>query len=203
MAAARHEASAWLALVCLTLASCALVTPPPPQIDHNALLNQVPRALPHGDRRTVIVLVLPPETTAIYDTKRMAYMTRPHEVSYFNQREWGETPSEMLHPLLVDTLENTGSFAAVVVPPYTTRYTYALRTAILELRQDFTSRTPTLELSLRFRLTDGAGRIVATKVVSLREPMRQADSYAGVVAANEATARALQEMAAFVVHSAG
>lgn len=203
MVAAGYRTAPWLAAVCLTLASCSLLFPPSPEIDDNALLNQVPRTLPHGDRQRATVLVLPPATTAVYDTRQMAYMTRPHEVSYFTRSEWGETPSEMLHPLLVRTLQNTRSFAAVVIPPYTARYAFALRTTIIELRQDFTSRPATLVLSLSFRLTDGAGRVVATKEVSLREPMRQRNSYAGVVAANEATARALREMAAFVVNSTG
>jgi hypothetical protein len=83
----------------------------------------------------------------------MAYTSKPHEVAYYREREWVETPSQMLHPLLVRTLENTHSFSAVLVPPYAGRYTHALRTQILELIQDFTSQPPTVVLSLRVRLT--------------------------------------------------
>ena len=199
MPAARHDTAIWLAVVCLSLASCALLLPPQRDIDDKALLNQIPSELPHRDRRTATVLVLPPETAALYDTREIAYTTRPHEIAYLTRRQWGETPSEMLQPLLTKTLEDTRAFAAVVVPPYTARYTCALETRILELRQDFTAGSAAVVLSLRFRLTNAEGRVIATKEVSLREPMRQLDSDAGVVAANDATAQALREMAAFVV----
>jgi cholesterol transport system auxiliary component len=57
-------------------------------------------------------------------------------------------------------------------------------------------------LSLRFQLTDyGAKTVIATKEVSVREPMRERNSYAGVMAANEATAEALQQMARYVLRA--
>ncbi len=191
-------------LVCLTLASCALLSSPPQrEPGGKALLDQVPAALPQQPRPGATVLVLAPETAAAYDTTRMAYTTQPHQVSYYTQREWGETPSAMLHPLLVRTLENTHSFAAVLIPPYTGRYSYALRVQVLELNQDFTAPPPALVLSMRLRLTDATGQIVATREVSLREPMEQGNSAAGVVAANNAIAKALHETATFVLENTG
>jgi cholesterol transport system auxiliary component len=106
----------------------------------------------------------------------------------------------MLQPLLVRTLQNTHYFRAVLTPPYSGRYTYSLRTEILELMQDFTSEPATLQLSLRVRLSnDTANRIIATKEISLREPMQQKTPYAGVMAANDATAKALQKVTEFVL----
>lgn len=202
MRAARLDTAIWLGVACLTVASCSLLFPAEPEPEGRALLNQIPRELPRRAHRAATVLVLPPDTVPTYDTPQMAYETRPHEVSYFTRREWGETPSEMLNPLLVKTLENTRSFAAVVVPPYTNRYSYALRTKVLELSQDFTRHPATLMLSLRFRLTDDTGRVIATKEISVSEPMQHENSSAGVVAANEATAKALWEMATFVIDTA-
>lgn len=143
------------AALCITVASCALLFPPRVKIE-KAVLDQMPIELPHRESRGATLLVFPPETTPIYDTIQMAYRARPHEVAYFSQREWGETPSQMLHPLLVKTVENTRAFSAVLIPPYRGRCTYALRTEILELTQDFTSESATLVLSLRFQLTDYA-----------------------------------------------
>jgi cholesterol transport system auxiliary component len=58
-------------------------------------------------------------------------------------------------------------------------------------------------LSLKFQLTEGAsGAVVATKDVSVREPMQQKTPYAGVVAGNDATAKALLELARFVLEKA-
>lgn len=211
-----------IAALCMTVGGCTLLSPREVKPE-KSLLNETPLELPHEQAHEATVLVLPPETAAVYDTTRMAYSTQPHDIGYFTQREWGETPSQMLQPLLVKTLENTHSFGAIVVPPYTGRYTYTLHTEILELVQDFTSQPATLVLTLRFRLTDdGAGQTTRQRTpnpvpegvegasldhtwsreVAVRQPMRQETSYSGVVAANEATAKALRQMAAFVLQQA-
>lgn len=179
--------------------NCALLFPPKEKIE-KSVLDQIPIEVPHRESRGATLLVLPPETTPIYDTMQIAYRARPHEVAHFREREWGETPSQMLYPLLVRAVENTRAFSAVLLAPYTGPYTYALRTEILELTQDFTSESATLVFSLRFQLIDyEANQVIATKEISLHEPMQQKTSYAGVVAANDATAKALQEMAVFIL----
>ena len=55
-------------------------------------------------------------------------------------------------------------------------------------------------LTLRFQLTDyTAKQVVATKEVTVREPMQRRTSDAGVAAANEATANALRQTAEFIL----
>jgi len=187
---------------CLAVTGCALLSSPPKVSVEKAVLTEVPHDLPQRTSRADTVLVFPPKTTPLYDTTQMAYSTQPHEIAYFSEREWGETPSQMLHPLVVRTLENTHAFRAVVAEPFAAHYTYALRTEILELLQDFSSDPAILVLSLRFQLTDyGAKTLIATKEVSVHETMRERNSYAGVMAANEATAKALQQMAQFVLQA--
>jgi len=188
--------------VCLAVTSCALLSPPPKVIVQKSVLTEVPPDLPQRMDRGDTVLVYPPKTAPPYDTTQMAYSTRPHEVAHFTEREWGATPSQMLYPLVVRTLENTHAFRAVLTAPFTKRYTYALRTEILELIQDFESDSASSVLTLRFQLTDyAADRVVATKEVSVREPMHERNSYAGVIAANQATAKALREMARYVLQA--
>ena len=191
-----------LAALAIALANCTLLSPPKIKID-KAVLNQIPLELPHREGHGSTLLVFPPETASIYDTTQMVYRDRPHQVAYFGQHEWADTPSHMLYPLVVKALENTGYFRAVLTPPYTGRYTYALRTEIVELTQDFTSQPATLVMSLRLQLTDAsAAHVIATKEISQRELMQQKTPSAGVAAANEATAKALQEVAVFVLEKA-
>ena len=188
--------------VCLAVTSCALLSPPPKVILQKSLLTEVPQDPPQSTNRGDTVLVSPPKTTPMYDTTQMAYRTRPHEVAYFTEHEWGATPSQMLYPLVVRTLENTHAFRAVLTEPFTKRYTYALRTEVLELIQDFESDSACLVLTLRFQLTDyAADTVVATREVSVREPMHERNSHAGVIAANEATAKALGQMARYVLQA--
>jgi cholesterol transport system auxiliary component len=192
--------------VCLAVTGCALLSTPPKVVVQKAILTEVPQDPPQRINRGDTLLVFPPRAMPLYDTTQMAYSTQPHQVAYFSEREWGATPSQMLYPLLVTTLENTRAFRAVLTEPFAGRYTYGLRTEVLELLQDFSSgsESASLVLSLRFQLTDyGAKTVIATGEVSVREPMRERNSYAGVIAANEATAKALQQMADYVLQSTG
>lgn len=191
-----------LVAACLAVTGCALLSTPAEVPVEKAVLTEVPQHPPQRTSRGDTVLVVTPKTMPLYDTTQMAYRTEPHQVAFFSQREWGQTPSQMLYPLVVRTLENTHAFRAVLTEPYAARYSYALRAEILELIQDFEPDSASLVLSLRFQLTDYAGkRVVLTKEVSVREPMRERNSNAGVVAANNATAEALEQMAGYVLQA--
>jgi cholesterol transport system auxiliary component len=189
--------------VCLSLLSgCALLSPVKIETKKN-VLNKVPIDVPSEKTRPATLLVLAPETNAIYDTTQMAYTTEAYQIGYFSQNEWAETPSQMIQPLIVQTIRNTGFFSEVVSPPHFGRHTFALRTEIQELKQDFTSDPATLQLAMRFDLSrEATNEVTATKELSVQEPMREKTPYAGVVAANDAMAKLLRELAKFIVDKA-
>jgi cholesterol transport system auxiliary component len=190
--------------VCVALSgSCSLLAPSAVEA-RKETLTKVPAELPHGKTHPGTLLVLAPEAGPLYDTVQMAYQIRPYEIAYFSQTEWAERPPLMLHPLLVRTLQDGACFSTVVTPPFMGHYTHALRTQILTLLQDFTAEPPTLQLTLRFQLiTAGGDEPVATREISIHEPMREKSPYAGAVAANDATAKALREVAEFVQAQVG
>jgi len=189
----------WIGLLGATIStSCALLTPVTIETQKETL-TKTPAELPVGKMLPGTLLILPPEASAAYDTTQMAYEVRPHEIAYFVRTEWAEKPPRMLHRLLVQTLQRAGYFGAVVTPPFMGRYTHALRTEILTFRQDFNVEPASFQLDLRVQLSIEPGNeVLATKEISVREPMRDRTPYAGVVAANDATAKALRELAAFV-----
>lgn len=188
-----------VALATAVMAGCTVLSPINIET-RKALINKLPDNLPQRQRSAATLLVLPPETKPLYDTTQMAYTLQPYQIAYFSQNEWGATPSQMLQPLLVSTLENTHAFSAVLTPPYSGAYSYALRTEILELAQDFSAEPAVLHLNLRLQLNDGANnRLIASKEIVLRVPMLQNNPGAGIEAANNATATALQEAARFVL----
>jgi cholesterol transport system auxiliary component len=83
------------------------------------------------------------------------------------------------------------------------RHTFTLHSEILELKQDFTSDPAMLQLTMRFYLSrEATNQVIASKELSVREPMRERNPYAGVVAANEAMTQLLRELASFVVDKA-
>ncbi|MBB5210500.1 ABC-type transport auxiliary lipoprotein family protein [Microbulbifer hydrolyticus] len=190
------------ALASILVSGCTLFSPVKNEV-RVGLIDTLPLELPQAEGRSATLLLLPPAINPVYDTMRMAYTTRPHEIEYFSRHEWGASPANMLLPLLAQTMENTQSFNTVLTPPHFGSYRYALRSEILTLTQDFTSVPATLVFSLRVQLVDGtSNRVIAGETLSLREPMREETPYAGVVAANIAVANALRQVAEFVLEDA-
>jgi len=188
-----------IALAMLLLAGCNVLSPVKDETTL-AVINKLPTDIPQQQSHDATLLLLPPDTSVMYDTTQMAYTSKPYQIEYFIHHEWGATPAQMLLPLLGSTLEGTGYFSAILTPPYTGSYTYALRTQILELVQDFTTEPATLRLALRVDLIDGkSNQPIASRKISLSEPLQGKTPYAGVVAANDATAKALQQIAGFVL----
>ena len=189
------------AIAPLLVSGCTLFSPVKNDVQVG-VIDTLPFNLPQVETLPVTLLILPPSINPVYDTVRMVYTTRPHQIEYFSRHEWGASPANMLLPLLVQTMEHTQSFHAVLTPPHFGSYRYALRSEILELTQDFTSEHATLAFSLRVQLVDGtSNRIIASDTLSVREPMRQQTPYAGIVAANIAVANALRQVAVFVLEN--
>jgi cholesterol transport system auxiliary component len=195
--------AALVALCAMLFSGCALLSP----VDTAAkkyVLSSIPLDLPNERTRSATLLVLVPETHPAYGTTQMAYTTQAHQIAYFSRNEWAETPAQMMLPLIVKTISNTRYFSEVRSPPHFGRHTFALRTEILELTQDFTSDPAVLRLTMRFHLSrEAMNRVIATKEVSVREPLRERNPAAGVVATNEAAVKVLRELARFVVDKGG
>jgi cholesterol transport system auxiliary component len=183
------------------LAGCAFAPAADPPVT-SSLLDQVPMQVPHRVMGTGTLLVFAPEARPAIDTAQMAYSLRPHHLAYYAQNQWAETPPQMLQPLLVRTLEATGAFRAVVASPHTGAYAVGLRTEMTELVQDFAQEPPVVRLTLRVRLNDGsANRVLATREITVKQPMQQKGPQAGVAAANSAMAQALEQVAGFVLEN--
>lgn len=193
----------WVLIACIVLFSgCTLFSPV--NIDTKKyVLSNIPLDLPSETTHSATLLVMAAETMPAYATTQMAYSSEAYKIAYFTKNEWAQTPSQMIQPLIVKTLRNTHYFSEVLSPPYFGHHTFSLRIEILELKQDFASEPPTLQLAIRIDLSrEATHRVVATKELSMREPMSQRNAYAGVVAANEALPKLLRELAAVVVEKA-
>ena len=167
------------------------------------MLTAVPADVPHPPQRKTTLLVFPPDAKPVYDTTQMAYVQRPLQVDYFAKNEWGEKPSRMIQDLLVRTLESTHAFAAVVKPPHTEPYAYALKSEIVTFHQDFTVEPAVMRIAMRFALvSERADKVIATKDVEVAQPLAEKSPYAGVQAANAAAQKLLREVAAFVLEKA-
>jgi cholesterol transport system auxiliary component len=149
-------------------------------------------------RRTTVIEVATPGAAAGFDTAQMAYVMQRYELDYFATHRWVDTPSRMLAPLLVNALEQTTAFAAVVTPASGVAADVRLDTDILRLQQDFTTRPSRAEVALRAQLTNLRVRqVMATRLFEEAERAPTDDPAGGVVALNAAVQRVLARVTAF------
>jgi cholesterol transport system auxiliary component len=190
-------------LSCLiSLTSCSILSPIKPPGESVYEINKLPAPEKKYDARPISLLVIPPETKVTYDTTQMAYTSKPYQISYFSLNKWAERPAQMLFPLMVQSLQNTHHFHAVISAPYTGHTDYLLTTQILSLKQNVMYSPAKLELVVRAQLIKVASnRVVAVKQFNISYPIVPQTPYAGVIAANRATARLLDALDRFCVNN--
>lgn len=188
--------TAALAALAVALAGCALFASPGPAPSLFAL--DVPSAgASAGSAAAQAIEVAPPSARAGFDGSRMAYVTRPYELNYFARHQWVEPPARMLAPLLAEALERDGRFEATQGGANLSA-SLRLETEIVALQQEFTAHPSQVRFTLRARLLDLAKRrVVASSAFEAVEPAPSDDPYGGVIAANRAAARVLDEVASW------
>ena len=145
------------------------------------------------------LLITQPKAQAGFDTVRMAYLLRPYEVNYYAFNQWADTPARLLHRIMVDNLDKTGLWRAVVQTPGTVPAQYRLDCDNLVLEQQFFARPSRVRLALRAQIIDlKETAIVATRYFELFEAAPSDDPYGGVLAANHAAEKLMIEMAAWL-----
>jgi len=149
-----------------------------------------------GDRATLLISV--PRAQPGFETPRMAYLLRPHELNYYAFNQWVDTPGRMMLKLLIESMERSGLWRAVVQAPSPVRTDYRLDCDNLVLEQQFFSHSR-VRVGLRAQLIDIKRRIViGARNFEVFAASPSEDAYGGVVAANEASAKLLDELTDWV-----
>ncbi len=144
------------------------------------------------------IVVTPPRAAAGFDSPRMVYVRRAHELQVFARSEWVDAPARMVGRLLVQALERTGRFQAVVEAPSGAHSTVRLDSEILRLQHEFTVSPSRVRFTLRLQLVDAAtGRVLGTREIEAVEEAPSENPYGGAVAANRAVRRVLEGAAAY------
>jgi cholesterol transport system auxiliary component len=155
-----------------------------------------PATAPAGAPSIVVAL---PGASPGFDSTRMVYLLEPQALRAYAYAEWVDTPSRLLLPLMVQSLQNTGAFGAVLQAPSSAIGALRLETELLRLQHEHTSSPSVVRLTLRAVLLETATRKpLATREFDARVPA-PSDSPAGcVAAAATATRQVLAELAAYV-----
>lgn len=181
-------------LLSFLLVSCAS-----PHIDLFSLDAPVRHARA-GNLLPLTLVIAQPGAQPGYDTPRMAYVSRPHQIEYFSRNQWVATPGKMLLPILVGALSQR--FATVVKAP--ADGDMRLDSEIVMLRQEFSGHSSRIHLAVRARMLDNrTGRVIATREFEQFEDCPENDPYGGVLAANRAVARIAHDIAGFCAAATG
>jgi cholesterol transport system auxiliary component len=187
-----------LIFVILMLTGCGPVAAPP---DNTYTLTSVPKVKKERTR-SITLLVPQPETSATYRTMQMAYSLKPYQISYYANNRWIDTPSGMLQRLMIQTLQNTHFFKAVVPPVFVGQFNYLLNTHLVKLQQNFTQHPSVVELVMRADLISVYNNhLIASKEFSATVPVMGNTPYSAVVAANKASSQVLKKISDFIVNT--
>lgn len=148
----------------------------------------------------LVLMVSDPVSVAGFDTVNMAYVEDLYRLNYFSQNRWVDTPSNMLKALMVNALQDTEHFKAVVGSPFSGVTDYYLDTTIVKLQQIFIDTKSNEQFVVRAQLINNSNRnVVAVRTFTLSEPAPFNTPYGGVIAANLAVREYLEQLAQFVV----
>ena len=193
-------------LISALVAGCNAIVPkasdPPAYYSLNSerLENQSDAALPPTG---LTLIVNPPHAASGFDSQRILYVRSDHRLEYFAHSEWVDTPARMLAPLLVNALTRSGAYRAVVLTPSAAAGELRLDSEIVRLQHEFGGSTSRVCFTLRAYLVDNATRrVLAWREFDAIEPSPSEDPYGGVVAANRAVQKVLQQLAAFAAETA-
>ncbi|UCV05130.1 ABC-type transport auxiliary lipoprotein family protein [Dechloromonas denitrificans] len=169
-------------------------------------LDGAPRASPAAAPRATTaptLIVNPPHAAAGFDSHRIIYVREPHQLEYFANSEWADTPARMIAPLIVAALEQSGAFRAVVPTPSTASGDLRLDVEIVRLQHEFDVSPSRVRFTLRAYLVDTVSRqVLAWREFDQSIAAAQDNPYAGIMAANGAVQKVLDQLAAFSAEAA-
>lgn len=149
------------------------------------------------------LIVNPPHAASGFDSQRILYVRNEHQLEYFAHSEWVDTPARMLAPLIVSAVERSRAFRAVVLTPSAAAGDLRLDSEIVRLQHEFGSQPSRVRFTLRAYLVDNSTRrVLAWREFDATEPSPSEDPYGGVIAANRAVRKVLQELANFCAETA-
>lgn len=150
------------------------------------------------------LIVNPPHAASGFDSQRIIYVREAHKLEYFSHHEWIDTPARMIAPLIVDAVENSGAFRAVVLTPSAAAGDLRLDTEIMRLQHDFSSQPSRVRFTLRAYIVDNTTRqVLAWREFDESAAAASEDPSGGVAAANRAVQTLLEHLASFCSEAAG
>ena len=198
MATLVKKSAVLIGLVC-SVAGCSMLSKPDPvAIDQYLLEYQTAGGKDAAGSDAPVLLVTIPRAHGGYDTAGIAYMQQAYGLRYYTRSRWADTPARMLAPLVADAMQATGRFQALYTTPGSIAADMRLDMELIRFHQDFTRQPSEMHITLRALLIDlQENKVIASQQFDLSEPAEADDAYGGVVAANRAVGRLLDDLTRF------
>lgn len=128
----------------------------------------------------------------------MIYVPDCYQLQYFTYNRWADVPSQLLHPLLIQSLQNTACFQAAMNTPTTRCYDWVLNTQLLSFQQEFLTNPSQFRIALRAQLVNARTHcIIATQDFMVVQKAPIDNPHGGAIAANCATKKLLRKINKF------
>jgi cholesterol transport system auxiliary component len=128
----------------------------------------------------------------------MVYELQPDQINYFAENQWAAPPSQLLQPIIMHALLQSGLYKAVVAAPFAGIVSQRLDINLLQMQQLFWQRPSiylmTLQLQLINQMTD---QLIATKRLTIKIAAPSDNPQGGVTAANMAVKLVLIQIVNF------
>lgn len=146
------------------------------------------------------LLVAPTEAVGDYLTNQMLYTQQDYQLSAFSKNIWSNPPAAMFFPILIQSLDSSHFFAAVVTSPYAGMTDYRLDTQIIDFKQNLIKTPSQFELKIKISLTQTASnQTVKSKIFKEIVPCPEDSPLGGVQAANIASLEMSRAIAEFII----
>lgn len=188
----------------LLLTGCTGLSTPQGSSPNIYVLDAQPGVSASTVKRDLVLAVSLPQARPGFATAQIAYLQQPHELNYFVNSRWTDTPAHMLRPLLLQALEQSAAFRAVVSTANAIPADVRLDIELIRLQHDFTTRPSRVQITLQAQLIDmHSKRVLAVQQFDATETAGSEDAYGGVSAANRLVQRVLGQVAEFCVTASG
>lgn len=151
---------------------------------------------------SINLLVSEPTAPEWLSTTNMAYQILPSQLSYFSKNEWADTPAHLLQNTIVQGLQQSGQFNAVMSAPFVGNYDKRLDMRIFDFSQDFTQQPSQFHVKVLAILVSGhTEQVIASKLINVAVPAVTNSPAGGVQAANIAISQLNSILLKMVINS--
>jgi cholesterol transport system auxiliary component len=140
-----------------------------------------------------------PRAAAGYNSNRMVYVRQALTQEAYTRSVWVDTPARMLAPLLVNHLQQSGLFRAVLQAPSGAQADLRLDTTVVRLQQDFLQLPSRVHVEWQLSLMNTSKReVLAWHHIHVVRLAPSDDAAGGAQAGNAATQEALRQATDFL-----